>query len=148
MNFNRRTIMGLLPSVPFVGRRLAGDLVKGAADLRPPGGVLSGAGDQAGTVPEQAIRQNLQLMPRWRAWRQMLDNPTMREAVESYAWEQHRRVSHIDPDIEVYRSFSPMAKIAFQRQRNVEQMMQGLTAEPKETVWNATVEKINKLMWG
>lgn len=55
--------------------------------------------------------------------------PQAREVVTHLLYEEERLVGRIDPDLAVMRSFSLNAKIAFQRQRNVERRLAGMGHE-------------------
>jgi len=59
-------------------------------------------------------------------WAKVIGNTALRKELESIYFERERGVSSIDPDIAAYRSFSLNAKIAFQRQRNVQRQIDGL----------------------
>lgn len=60
-------------------------------------------------------------------------NPISRRAIEEILYEQERHVGRLDVDLASYRSFSMAARIAFQRQRNVEQRMIDLQ---RDYSWN------------
>ncbi|MBK8009583.1 MAG: hypothetical protein IPK23_15025 [Rhizobiales bacterium] len=59
----------------------------------------------------------------------MLANAAARAEAESVIFEDERKVGFIDPDIACARSYSLNAKIAYQRQRNVERRLQQLQNE-------------------
>lgn len=59
-------------------------------------------------------------------WSQVLRLPGARRQLESLLFEDERNVGAIDHDLAVYRSFSLAAKIAFQRQRNVQRRLEGM----------------------
>lgn len=63
------------------------------------------------------------------SWRQLLSNAAHRADAESVIFEDERKVGFIDPDIACARSFSLNAKIAYQRQRNVERRLRQLQEE-------------------
>lgn len=145
---NRRSLMGLLGGVPFVGKAIANDLVRGAGSAVP--GVAPPSDDYrncktsgAGQAAENAVR-----MPRWKAARVVLADPQMRADFVAGLYEHHRVVHYIDPDIEIMRCWSPMAKIAFQRQRNVERQLEAALNEPLESIFDGLHAKISKLVWG
>lgn len=80
----------------------------------------------------------------------LLGQKKVREELESALYQKYRDVDHIDADIDVHKSFSRMAKIAFQRQRNVAQDM--VLAAENDT-YHITIDRIMnemvaKLMWG
>lgn len=75
--------------------------------------------------------------------------PEMRQMLYDCAWRNNRHVGEIDADIDVYRSFSLAAKIAFQRQRNVERYVQQHTRDPYGDGFAEPLRNfIHKLMWG
>jgi hypothetical protein len=87
-------------------------------------------------------------MQGWQAARLAMLNPDIKKLLTDAAYAQHRVVTHIDPDIEVLRSLSPMAKITFQRQRNVAKALKDATEEPVWSLGSKAREYIQKLMWG
>ena len=140
MKFTRRSAASLLGVLPFVGGALQG----GAANQSIGAGMamqgtMAGASQLGGGKP---------LMPHWRAARLALNDPMVRELARAVAFAQHRRISGVDPDIEVYRSFSPMAKITFQRQRNVDREIEQIATEPLYESGGIIQQMIAKFMWG
>ncbi len=87
-------------------------------------------------------------MPEWKAMRLAMLDPDIKAIMMDALWNQHREIHKIDPDIEVLRSFSPMAKIAFQRQRNVQRAIEQSTNEPLHEIFGKAREYIRKLVWG
>lgn len=57
-------------------------------------------------------------------WKAAWQLPHLRKEIESLLYENNREVHSIDPDLAVKKSFSYMAKVTFQRQRNVEKDLQ------------------------
>lgn len=147
---NRRSVMSLIAGAPVAAKRLASDLVQGAGKMSED---AAGAADQRqrprswsdGAEGAKAIEPR---MPRWQAARAVLGDPEARAQATAFFYERHRVVTYIDPDIEIMRSWSPMAKIAFPRQRNVERDLASMTAEPMERIYEKLHEKIGKLVWG
>jgi len=82
-----------------------------------------------------------------KALQKVLMDPEMRSLQESEYYWRHRHVGYIDPDIQVLRSLSPMAKVVYQRQRNVIRAMEEELSPPGD-VFKAFRERIHKLMWG
>jgi hypothetical protein len=84
--------------------------------------------------------------------RLLLDNNTITELRSRLFAETHP--SAIDPDLMVLKSLSPMAKLAYQRQREVERKLKELANPdlnfPKQwTLAGAWLEeRIGKMMWG
>ena len=75
-------------------------------------------------------------------------NPDLYEAARSICFQNHRNVDHIDPDIAVLKSLSPMAKITFQRQRNVEREMTYWWNVEDMSITDRIHAAISELMWG
>jgi hypothetical protein len=63
---------------------------------------------------------------------------------------QQRYITTIDPDILVMKAWSPMAKLTYQKRRNVDRMLAELQENrmdrPGQYV-HALAERLNKLMW-
>ena len=77
----------------------------------------------------------------------LLKNKDFKNRYTSELYGEFRRVDTIDPDLQVLKSLSPMAKVTFQRQRNVER---ALDQQLNGSIWNEfmtqVLEKaINKL---
>lgn len=87
-------------------------------------------------------------MKRWQAYAEVMRSPMLRDIARSAAWRRHRYVHAVDPDIEVYRSFSPMAKIAFQRQRNVEREMASFLEPDVDDEMEPVRSFVQTLVWG
>jgi hypothetical protein len=123
----RRMAAGLLGALPFARRTatevLRTGVVTTVQSADRVGRTMGGGypGEQQGG---QVNRAPVPLMPSHQAFRLALRTPHVRDAIMEAVWRDNRRVHAVDPDIEIYRSFSPMAKITFQRQRNVERELQ------------------------
>lgn len=118
MAMHRRGMIGALIGGAVAGPKVATDfassLAGNGADL-PPESPYPPAVRAAGmAIPDYDTPEN---------WRRVLANKVFRSQIESIYYEEYRAVPGIDPDIAVLRSFSPMAKVTFQRQRNVESRM-------------------------
>jgi hypothetical protein len=120
----RRGFLRLMSAAPFAGKaaaehaaaRLSGISGQGLV----PGPVMYGSsGSTAGPVsssdpsPEQVSRAML--------------IPGNRQRFIDMLWEEAYDVTYIDPDIAVHRSVSLAAKIAYQRQRNVQRRYERFT---------------------
>jgi hypothetical protein len=148
MNVTRRSAAALLGALPFAGRAIAGGaLQKQSIGV---GGQLAG-GSRAWKFANDAVGQEKvsgPLVPQWRAAQLALSDPDVRALARSVAFSQHRFIGLVDPDIEVYRSFSPMAKITFQRQRNVDREINGMCSAPEYERASLLEQIIGKFMWG
>lgn len=143
---NRRSILGLLSAAPFAGKAVAEQAVTSIGSSVPPGGygLSSGVG--------QASPANNPLMEHQSAVRNILgDMRAMSEIRSELAEGELRGNPYIDPDIQIMKTWSPMAKITFQRQRNVDRAI----AEMQDTRWDrpnryirAFQSRMDKLMWG
>ncbi len=134
----RRTAASLIGALPLAARNMG----QSAKASGPPIGVTGGQeADQCTGVPRGPKMQE------WEAARIAVKNPTLREIMKSEFYSRHRVIDRVDPDIEVYRSWSPMAKIAFQRQRNVEREFLAMTSEPGWNIWGRVSDVIRNLMW-
>lgn len=146
---NRRSALSLFAGMPFVGKRMASDLVQGAR--------FSGGDAQDGAEPNPrpyppgegiSTKPIEPKMPRWQAARAVLGDPEARAQATAFFYERHRVVTYIDPDIEIMRSWSPMAKIAFQRQRNVEHELERMMGEPTDGLIDKLQSMISKMVRG
>lgn len=72
-----------------------------------------------------------------KSWAKVLANKMLRGEIESAMYESVRSNTHIDPDIDVHRSFSRMAKITYTRQRYVQDMMR----QQGEMHWRGRISK-------
>lgn len=115
MKATRRRFFALAGSAP-IAAKVAAD--KAVADLS--GIAHGGSGLAFGNPTASAeITQD--------QFRLAFLNPLMRSAIESSLYEQEKWVGHIDVDLASYRSFSMAAKIAFQRQRNVQRRIKNMS---------------------
>lgn len=144
MNVTRRSAASVIAGLPFIGGSAA----------KAIGGSLAGAGmgNKAQYVGE--VSKSAEQMPQgpkmqeWQAVRLAMLDPDVKKLLMEAAYAQNRVVSQVDPDIEVLRSLSPMAKITFQRQRNVAKALKDATEEPIWSWGQRGREYIQKLMWG
>ncbi len=84
------------------------------------------------------------------AWKILLQNKEMRDEYTSTLYKQYKDINQIDPDLDVHKSFSRMAKITFQRQRMVQRTIESHSNELN--YGNGITDKlqsfIHKLVWG
>lgn len=115
---SRRSLGKLAAALPLT--RLPSSV---ATSIPTPGiGIQSRPEGEQGSG-EAEFNPNVPKMPRWKALQTALADQAFAEGYSSYLFERERCIERLDPDLEVLRSFSPMAKITFQRQRNVERML-------------------------
>jgi hypothetical protein len=95
--------------------------------------------------PEAQIEPKMQ---EWQAVRLAMLDPDIKRMLIDAAYAQHRVISSVDTDIKVLRALSPMAKITFQRQRNVARMLKDAAEEPIWGWGQRAREYIQKMMWG
>lgn len=117
---NRRGFLGVVAGAPIVGPAIARAMAAHAIPDAFVGELISGTA--AATATGAAAIDPKGVPSRMRdpaSWVQVLRDARARAEIESLLYEQYRDVQMIDPDIDVNRSFSRLAKITFQRQRNV-----------------------------
>ena len=76
-------------------------------------------------------------------YRIALSNPTLRCAIEGMLYEEERKVYQIDSDMASKKSWSLNAKVAFQRQRNVEARIKYMS---EEYAWNRVQRFVMKAL--
>jgi hypothetical protein len=145
---SRRSAAALLAGLPFAGKAVAREIVNHTS---PAGiGAIAEAACPSyyygSSLKQEACRGPV--MQEWEASRLALAHPKMRALMMAAAYAKHRNIVSVDPDIEVYRSFSPMAKITFQRQRNVEREIEQITTEPQWNLLSQARDFVSNLMWG
>lgn len=121
---NRRGFLGVLAKAPVVGpllgRQIAQDTALRLADVH---GLA--AGNPESSPPPAGSNDNITASN----WRRLLKLAHVRKEAESILFEDERRVRWLDADLAVNRSFSLMAKVTFQRQRNVARRLDDLQVE-------------------
>lgn len=143
---SRRGVIGLLAGLPFIGNALASNL-SGAIPTPEHGPVgLGGYNGQSGQ--KMATAPIGPRLPQWKATRLVLCDPAMMALAREASFRAHRNIGHIDTDLQIKRSFSPMAKLTYQRQRNVENDIERLCSVQDVDWIDPLREKINKLVWG
>lgn len=121
---NRRSILQLFAAAP-VGAPLAAKAAveSAAAELSKINAVGVGEAGPTNPSPGMSLADPTREQTHF-----ALRVPETRAAIVSELYEQERRIWSIEPDLAVKRSFSLSAKIAFQRQRNVERRLAEMEA--------------------
>lgn len=142
---NRRSVLGAIGIAPFAGKTIAGTAIGGQLGVKSAS--LAGS---FGEMPAQDSPK-APLIDRTQAMRMVLADKEAIAEIRNELFEEHRIVHAIDPDIAIMKSWSDMAKITFQRQRNVERAMAELQEQrldrPQQYIHTLT-KQLNKLMWG
>mgnify|MGYP001557758136 FL=1 len=136
---NRRSVLGLLGSVPVVGPTLAAKLqhekLSGELSGLQTDGLSYGTG--APSPPDEysvaALRQK----------RAAMQLPWIREVVEASMRDQTRYVGTLDPDLAILKSVSLSAKICYQRERNVQRAISEYGREPSWLTLQSLWQKIS-----
>jgi hypothetical protein len=123
---NRRRFFGAIAAAPAAAKVAADQAVAELARAQLPGGaILGGSGGlYGGNAGVYGAPMAMQQFDGASAMRRLLSDPQALAEYRSLLFERNRTISQIDPDIACHRSFSLNAKIAFQRQRNVERELQ------------------------
>jgi hypothetical protein len=147
----RRAAAQLFGAMPFLSR---GAAEGGAGSLNTligrqiPGPWRESPSDYATGSSANTASPAAPLMPEHEAIKFILQNAEAYALYESEMYRAHRCVEEIEPDILIYKSFSPMAKLTFQRQRNVKRHMVQLVSAPKWLSMEWFHLKVRKVMWG
>lgn len=107
------------------------------------------SGSYQGEASANVVRE---LMPAAQARRLIFGDAKVMAEITAELFEDEKRSNpYIDPDLQVLKSLSPMAKITFQRQRNVAHHL----AQMRDESWDRPQRYIHafrkhyeKLMWG
>lgn len=149
MNLSRRTFSALLAGTPFAA---AFNPTHGPT---PPTalGSFGSIGGVTGAAAQQYTKEAANpvaepLMTQWEAARKVLGDPSLRREFISRAYEENRHIYQIDPDIMIRRSWSPMAKVTFQRQRNVDQALRSVLEQPVWSFRDKVEQLIRRTIWG
>jgi hypothetical protein len=130
----RRRVLGLLAAAPLAARGAAEESAMRLTQMiRPQGlGFIRGAegGPASGPMPAVTAAER----------RFALQWPSLRQQIESELYQANRVVHSIDHDLASKRSFSLAAKVAFQRQRNVQRALDEFRKDEPH-VW----ERMNSL---
>lgn len=141
---NRRSILGVLGGAPFAAKAVAQTVTQG-------GGLLGGSGAPSTGLMSQADKVAAPAMERSVALRTIFADAKAIAEIKDELAEQNKFVHVIDPDIAIMRSWSDMAKITFQRQRNIERAFEELQEARLDRPgrWMRSIEeRLQKLMWG
>jgi hypothetical protein len=137
---NRRRFFGLMAAAPVAARTVAesaaADLSRVRVSGLVDGGAIASGGSFGGPVTNSPM-----VDPRAMLKRALLD-PNKRAEIESMLFERNQAVGAIDSDLACYRSFSLNAKIAFQRQRNVQRALQEELGEATWQRWHELYRKV------
>lgn len=144
MNMTRRTAASVLAGLPFVG----GSAAKAIGGSLASGNMMPRTQTEAGQYNGKDAGPSGPKMQEWQAMRLAMLDPDIKRMLIDAAYSQHRVITSVDPDIEVLRALSPMAKITFQRQRNVAKAIRDATEEPTWSWGQRAREYVQKLMWG
>jgi hypothetical protein len=153
----RRSFLQVLGGAPFAAKQVA---IKGMDHLTAGGpapsmspildhlpGVMSGAA-------QGGYNETNPTPPRWKmitkeaardALRGALKKPEQLREIKALLYEQHRTVYVMDPDLLYNKSFSPAAKIAYQRQRIVERALE-FELNGQQSTWENLRTKIMKIV--
>lgn len=146
MNLTRRALSALIPAIPFAGPEIskAGiEAIQKASYDKYSAGQKASCGQSLNNT--EPIKK---LMEEHEARRIVFNNKEVLDSARSFLYESHKRIEGVDADIMVYKSFSPMAKITFQRQRLVARDLAQFMSPPT-THWAEKLQNaISKLVWG
>lgn len=142
MAFSRRNIFGLAAAAPIFGNALAESI---GQNMTPGMGAQQlGVGQSAGNMPISPRMEHKS------AIRLIFGDTEALAEIRSELFAEQRHISSIDPDILVMKTWSPMAKLTFQKRRNVERALAELQDDrfdrPTRYV-RAFTDRLQKLMW-
>lgn len=115
----RRNFLRAAAVAPLAARKAAEAVLAGVSRL-DVGGVSANYG-----VPQPMGGQGVTQLQ----WRGILSTVAGREEVRRVIYEDERTIARIDPDLAVLKSVSLSAKIAYQRERNVERRLSSMEDE-------------------
>lgn len=145
MALGRRSVLQLLGIAPFAAPAAINEVRNAIPTSEMMGSVIHDAPDSGSALGLKADSGYRSLTHD--DWRLALSDPKLRAEVISDLFANEKRlnpVPHIDPDIDVYRSFSRSAKIAFQRQRRVQQQLYELQVE--NSLHNIFIRKVRSFL--
>lgn len=135
---NRRKALGFISAGSLTARRTVEQLAASGISTG------NGLGKSVGCELRNTLRDPTNLnqakgMIDWnKAQREAIEwalkEPSHRAKLESILYEENRNIFSIDPDLALNNSYSMMAKIAYQRQRNVERALR--EAVQSDSIWN------------
>lgn len=143
MKPDRRGFLGILGAAPLFGGAIAENIGRDAQAMGLSQGGLPGA-SQLGVKVNPRMEQKSAL-------RMIFGDAEALAEIRDELFAAQRHVTAIDPDILIMKSWSPMAKLTFQKQRNVERALAELQEEgrwdrPQRYV-KAFSDRLQKLMW-
>jgi hypothetical protein len=137
----RRGVAGVLGSAVVMGRRAIGEVGQGILE----GMGREGAG-QAVTEEPSNIPPDPPAMSHVDATRLLLGDRDVLNKLTSELFEQEKdsefRGVTIDADLYVLKAMSPMAKLTFQRQRNVEKRLRKMGDNRPSSFFQQAVHKL------
>lgn len=146
MAFNRRGILGLVAGAPIFGNAVAENIGRDAG----MGAMRLGIGANAPGAAQGYNQPTPPLMEHKSAIRMIFGDAAALAEIRDELFAQNRTITAIDPDILVMKAWSTMAKLTFQRQRNVERALAELQENrmdcPQRYV-RAFNDRLQKLMW-
>lgn len=114
----RRKFLGMVAASPVAAKMAAEAAAANLAGLR-----LGGAGYLG--VPQAIAGGEITKG----AWRLAVANKDALKEIRSLLFERQRHVNSIDHDLAAKKSFSLAAKVAYQRERNVQRELEDMTNE-------------------
>lgn len=154
MKLSRRGFAGFAAALPFAGNAVSREMAAKQRDVALQGwspiGGNSGMGIAEGALYGNAVNPApTPKMEHWQAMRLALQDPDIRREIMAECYARHKIVNALDPDIANKRSWSDMAKITFQRQRNVERDIEQMTQVSTLGFAGKLLQNfIQKAMWG
>ena len=145
----RRTLMGMIGAVPFVGKALGQQAIQN--QFKPVLEAKLMADEYAKhRLAGSGAKVNPQKMKPQEAWKILLQNKEMKDEYTSTLYRQYKEINQVDPDLDVYKSFSRMAKITFQRQRVVQRVVESHlnTLDYENGITTRIQNLIHKMVWG
>lgn len=136
----RRGFLGVMGASPFVGKAVVEDAIEqlnNGAVLRS--GLVSMSAKDTGQASNPAIYPK-DWWPSQEHFRIATMHPKIRSELESMYFEGLSRVTELDHDLAIKRSWSVSAKIAFQRQRIVKGQVDGLGDPQRTDTWGKIVK--------
>lgn len=149
----RRHLLGLLAGAPLVGKAAVEEAFRGGASSGLAGAInrlkpYAETGSAGASCAQQVANP---LIDHATAMRLIFGDAAVLAEIREELAEENRYVASIDPDLAVMRCFSPMAKVTFQRQRNIDRALAEAMDErndrPRRYI-RAIDKHLVRLMWG
>lgn len=144
MAFNRRGLLGMIAGAPLFGGAVAESICHEAQFAIGAQQLGLYAGQPCGNTPTAPRMEHSS------AVRMIFGDKEALAAIRDELFAEQRHVISIDPDILIMKAWSPMAKLTFQRQRNVERILAELQdnrMDRPQRYIRAFTDRLNKLMW-